>query len=399
MKIQDMREQESFRCTYMRGGTSKAVFFKKSDLPTDEKLRDEVIMAVFGTDVRQVDGMGGADITTSKVAIIGPPTHPDADVDYNFGQVQMGQHMIVWTNNCGNISSAVAPFAIDEGMIRNITEPITEVRIHNTNTQKILVARVHVKDGRMQYCGDFVLDGVPGTASKIELDYKLTYGATTGKLLPTGNVVDTLDVAGFGKINVSLVDIANPTCFVTAESVGLRGDESKPELSGMKDKLDLLERIRAAAAVKMGYIDKVEDALKKAPVSPMLSIVSPAKDYADYATGKPILAKDLDFLARVLWNQEPVDTYTGTGTICTCVAAQIEGTLVNQICGPEPKRTGVVRFGHGRGINSVATEVTKHEDGSFEVKKAVFNRTARRILDGYVYVKKEVVNSAVADKE
>lgn len=398
MKIQDLREQESFRCTYMRGGTSKAVFFKKSDLPSDEKLRDEVIMAVFGTDVRQIDGMGGADITTSKVAIIGPPTREDADVDYNFGQVQMGHHQIVWTSNCGNISSAVAPYAIDEGMIKNITEPITEVRIHNTNTHKVLIARVHVKDGRMQYCGDFHLDGVPGTASKIELDYKLTYGATTGKLLPTGNVVDELDVNGFGKIKVSLVDMANPVCFVTAESVGLRGDEAKPELSAMKDKLKLLEDIRAAAAVRMGYIDRVEDALEKATTRPMLSIVSSAKDYADYATDKPILAKDLDFLARVLWNQEPVDTYTGTGTICTCVAARIEGTLVNQVCGPEPEKTGLVRFGHGRGINSVAVEVKKHDDGTFEVEKAVFNRTARRILDGNVYVKKEVINEAMGEE-
>lgn len=395
MRIQDMREQMSFRCTYMRGGTSKAVFFKKSDLPLDEKLRDEIIMAVFGTDVRQIDGLGGADITTSKVAIIGPPTRPDADVDYNFGQVQMGSHKIVWTSNCGNISSAVAPYAIDEGMIKNITEPITEVRIHNTNTHKILTARVHVKDGRMQYCGDFHLDGVPGTASKIELDYKLTYGATTGKLLPTGNVVDELMVEGFGPVQASLVDIANPTCFILAGSVGLRGDESKPELSAMKDKLELLEKIRAAAAVKMGYIDKAENALEKSTTRPMLSIVSPAKDYVDYATQKPIHAEDLDFLARVLWNQEPVNTYTGTGTICTCVAAQIEGTLVNQVCGPEPAKTGIVRFGHGRGINSVATEVVKHTDGSFEVTKAVINRTARRILDGYVYVKTDVINAAM----
>ena len=398
MKIQDLREQESFRCTYMRGGTSKAVFFKKSDLPTDEKLRDEIIMAVFGTDVRQIDGLGGADITTSKVAIIGPPTRPDADVDYNFGQVQMGQHKIVWTSNCGNISSAVAPFAIDEGMVKNITEPITEVRIHNTNTQKVLIARVHVKDGRMQYCGDFHLDGVPGTASKIELDYKLTYGATTGKLLPTGNVVDELDVPDFGKIKVSLVDIANPVCFITAESVGLRGDESKPELAALKDKLELMERIRAQAAVKMGYIDRAEDALEKATTRPMLSIVSPAKDYADYASGKPILARDLDFLARVLWNQEPVDTYTGTGTICTCVAARLEGTLVNQVCGPEPEKTGLVRFGHGRGINSVAVTVSRDAEGGFVVDKAVFNRTARRILDGNVYVKKEVINAAMGEE-
>ena len=159
-----------------------------------------------------------------------------------------------------------------------------------------------------------------------------------------------------------------------------------------------MERIRAQAAVKMGYIDRAEDALEKATTRPMLSIVSPAKDYADYASGKPILARDLDFLARVLWNQEPVDTYTGTGTICTCVAARLEGTLVNQVCGPEPEKTGLVRFGHGRGINSVAVTVSRDAEGGFVVDKAVFNRTARRILDGNVYVKKEVINAAMGEE-
>jgi len=382
-----MKEQQLLKCTYMRGGTSKAVFFKKNELPENEERRDEIIKAVFGTDVRQIDGMGGADITTSKVAIISQSERSDADVDYNFGQVQIGENFIVWDNNCGNISSAVGPYAIDEGMVK-VTDPITEVRIHNTNTQKVLIARVETKEGRAAVHGDFVLDGVPGTGSKIELDYKMTYGAATGRLLPTGNVVDTLDVQGVGEIAVSIVDIANPVCFVKAEDIGLRGDESKPELKANKDVLKKLEAIRAKTALTCGFVNNVDDATLKSPTRPMIAFVSSAHDYTDYVTGKTIHEKDLDFLSRVIWNQEPVDTYTGTGTVCTCVASQIEGTLVNQVCGSEPQKSGLVRFGHGRGINSVFTEVSK-ENNEFVVKKAVFNRTARRIMDGYVYVKNE----------
>ena len=384
------REQISLKCTYMRGGTSKAVFFKKAELPEDEALRDKIIMKVFGTDIRQIDGMGGADITTSKVAIIGPPTRDDADVDYNFGQIQLGDDFIVWNSNCGNISSAVGPYAIDEGMVK-VSEPITEVRIHNINTKKILIARVQVKDGRAVVGGDFILDGVPGTGAKIELDYKMTFGSATGKLLPTGNVVDMLKVKGIGEIPVSIVDIANSVCFVTAESIGLRGDESKPELAANRKILETLEDIRGAAAVTCGFIEKPEDSIKLSPTRPMVSIVAPPSDYKDYATGSPIKKEDLDFLARVMWNQQPVDTYTGTGTICTCVAAQVDGTLVNKVCSPKAQETGIVRFGHGRGINSVTVKVSK-KDNDFVVERAVFNRTARRILDGIVYVKREDVD-------
>lgn len=382
-----MREQQLYKCVYMRGGTSKAVFFKKNELPEIEKERDRVIKAVMGTDVRQIDGMGGADITTSKVAIISPSERDDADIDYNFGQIQMGENSINWDTNCGNISSAVGPFAIDEGMVK-ATDPLTEVRIHNVNTGKILLSRVETRNGRAVVTGDFKLDGVPGTGSKIELDFKDTFGAATGKLLPTGNAVDILDVAGIGKIEVSIVDIANLACFVRAKDIGLRGDESKPEMTANKEVLKTLEAVRAHAAVVCGLIDDVSEAITKSPTRPMISFVSEGRDYVDYSTGKIIKGENLDFLARVLWNQEPVDTYTGTGTICTCVASQIEGTIVNEVCGERAKISGEVRFGHGRGINTVYTEVEKNKEG-FHVKKAVLNRTARRIMEGYVYVKND----------
>lgn len=385
-----MKQQEMFKCTIMRGGTSKAVFLKKNELPQDEALRDKVILAIFGSpDVRQIDGLGGSDITTSKVAIIGPSSRDDADVDYNFGQVQLNSEEIIWNANCGNISSAVGPYAIDEGFIK-VTEPFTTVRIHNVNTQKVLVATIAVKDGCALIDGDYKVDGVPGTGSKIELDYKYTFGAVTGKLLPTGNVVDILDVEGVGKIPASIVDIANSVCFVKAESVGVKGWEGTPEIKGNNELMSKLEAIREAAALKCGFIKPGEKAIEASPIQPLISFVSPSVDYQDYASGNTIKKEDVDFLARVLFNQLPTDTFPGTATICAAVASQIKGTVVNQVMAVKQKQEGFVAFGHARGVNNVEVSVDNTLEGPV-VQKAIFCRTARRILDGYVYVRKSRV--------
>lgn len=388
MSNQPVREQEIFHCTIMRGGTSKAVFFKKNELPSDPVLRDKIILAVFGSpDLRQIDGLGGSDITTSKVAIIGPPTRDDADVDYNFGQVSLTSPEIGWNANCGNISSAVGPYAIDEGMVK-VTEPYTTVRIHNTNTNKVLIARVRVKNGKAAVEGDYALDGVPGTGAPIELDYRLTAGSATGKLLPTGNPVDILDVPGIGKIPVSIVDIANSVCFVKAESLGITGKEARPDIIANPALMEKLEAIRSAAAVVCGFIKPGENATKLSPLRPNIAFVSPPADYEDYATGEAIRKEDVDFLARILFNQLPTETFTGTGTICASVASQIEGTVVNQVCSPRARETGQVRLGHARGVNKVDVSVKNGPDGP-SVEKAVFLRTARRIMDGYVYVRRD----------
>ena len=391
-----MQEQIKYRCTIMRGGTSKAVFFKRNELPEDPVLRDKIILAVFGSpDLRQIDGLGGSDITTSKVAIIGPPTREDADVDYNFGQVHLTQAKIIWDSNCGNISSAVGPYAIDEQMVIP-KEPYTIVRVHNVNTKKILIEKVETKDGNAVVSGDYVLDGVPGTGSRIDLDYSMTFGSATGKLLPTGNPVDILDVPNVGKVPVSIVDIANSVCFVKASDIGITGHESRPEIAADQALMDKLEAIRSAAAVKCGFMKEGECGADVSPLRPMVAFVAPPEEYADYASGKNIPKDSLDFLARVMYNQMPVETYTGTGTICTTVAARINGTVVNQVCGPEPDRTGIVRFGHSRGVNQVEVEVENGENGPV-VKKAIIPRTARRIMDGYVYVKQERLINDPAD--
>lgn len=386
-----MREQEMFKCTIMRGGTSKAVFLKKNELPGNPVLRDKIILGIFGSpDVRQIDGLGGSDITTSKVAIIGPPTRDDADIDYNFGQVQLKSSEIVWNANCGNISSAVGPFVIDEEMVK-ATEPYTTVRINNINTNKILIAKVEVKNGRAVVDGDFTIDGVPGTGSKIELDFKNTFGAATGKLLPTGNTIDILKVKGLGEIPVSIVDIANIICYVNAKDVGAKATEPTPDIllnTGLKEKL---EAIRSAAAVRCGFIKSGEDALKLSPIRPAISFVAPATEYTDYGSGKIIRKEDIDFVARILWNQMPTDTFPTTATICITVAALIEGTIVNKAYSPSSKESNFVKFGHARGINKVEVAV-ENNNNSILVKKAIFPRTARRIMDGYVYVKKSRIS-------
>lgn len=382
-----MRNQEVFRCTIMRGGTSKAIFLKDNELPKDPVQRDKVILAIFGSpDVRQIDGLGGSDITTSKVAVIGPPSREDADIDYTFGQVQLKTAEIVWNANCGNISSAVGPYAIDEGMVK-VTEPITTVRIHNTNTGKILVAEVEVEGGTAKVEGDFAIDGVPGTGSMIRLNFAGTAGASTNKLLPTGNPVDVLDVKDLGKIPVSIVDLANTVCFVEAESVGATGVEPAPDIRADKALCDRLEKVREAAAVACGFIQPGECALEKSPIRPIIAYVSHARDYEDYGTGKLIPGEDMDFVARNLFNQLPTDTFPTTATFCITTAAQINGTLVNKVCKERAHELNLVRFGHSRGINQVEVEVDNTPDGPV-VKKAIFPRTARRIMDGYVYVKK-----------
>src|SRR4030042_38499 len=218
-----MEIQELVKCCIMRGGTSKAIFLLKNDLPANEELRDRIIRRIFGApDVREIDGLGGAAPLTSKVAIIGPPTRKDCDIDYRFGQVNMVEPMIDYVGNCGNISSAVGPFAVDEGLVKAV-EPVTTVRIHQVNTNRVIVAHVPVKNKKAEVEGNHVILGVPGTGAKIVLDFADSAGSVTDKLLPTGNVTDVLHVEGEGDIEVSLVDAANPLVFIRVKDEGIGG--------------------------------------------------------------------------------------------------------------------------------------------------------------------------------
>jgi len=377
-----MTEQRRIRCAILRAGTSKGIFLMENDLSSDTQSRDQEILAIFGSpDVRQIDGLGGADPLTSKVAIIGPSTRSDADVNYTFGQVSIGTELVDFSGNCGNISSGVGPFAIDEGLVRAV-EPVTKVRIHNTNTGKILIAEVPVQDGKAQVSGDYKIAGVPGTGAKIMLDFAGTVGSATNKMLPTGKVVDVLNIEGFGTLEASIIDVANPMVFVRAKDLGLTGIETPAQINGNKEMLDLLEKIRGKAATMIGMAKDEADALKNSPAFPMIAFVSEPQDYVDFTTGKTIRADQVDFVSRLMYMQVIHKTYAGTGTTCTGAAAKIPGSIVNQVT---LSKSPLVRIGHPAGVIDIEVQA-KEEGAEIKLERAAFGRTARRIMDGYVYI-------------
>jgi 2-methylaconitate cis-trans-isomerase PrpF len=380
-------EMEMLRCAIVRGGTSKGVFILKNELPKDPAKRDAVIRAIYGSpDVRQIDGLGGADVLTSKLAIISPPTREDADVDYTFGQVSFETEFIDYNGNCGNISSAVGPFAIDEGMVEP-KEPITTVRIHLTNSNNILVAEVPVKNGKAMVEGDCQIDGCPGTGAKITLDWSDTAGAFTGKLLPTGNAQDILDIEG-KQYTVSLVDVGNILVFIKASSLGMRGTESPQEIEANKTLMSTIEKIRGRSAVICGLVKKPEDAATKSPYNPFFAIVSPPADYKTIS-GTEVKAGAIDMVSRLLFMLRMHKTYPGTGTVCTGAAARIPGSIVWEVMREEAKSRMTIQIGHPGGIIPVEAEA-EVRDGKVILKRAAFYRTARRIMEGNVYVKKSV---------
>lgn len=372
----------------IRAGTSKGIFIKEENLPKDQKERDELILKIFGSpDIRQIDGLGGADPLTSKLAIIGPSTREDADVDYTFGQVSYVAPKIDYSGNCGNISSGVGPFAVDEGLVK-VEEPYTTVRVHNTNTGKILVERVEVKNGKAKVTGDYSIAGVPGTGSEITIDFSDTAGAATGKLLPTGNVIDKIEVTGYGEIEASLVDAANPVVFVRAKDLKLTGIETPSQIDENKAMLATLEEIRGKAAAMMGLVSDWKNAVKEAPAFPMIAFVSPAQDYVDFTKGKEIKEADVDFVSRLMFMQVVHKTYAGTATTCTGAAARIEGTIVNEAMKAKGRgKDSVLRIGHPAGVITVDA-AAKCENGSWKLEKAAISRTARRIMDGNCYTVK-----------
>jgi 2-methylaconitate cis-trans-isomerase PrpF len=371
-------------CVLQRGGTSKGVYLHAKDLPKDPETRTNVILAIFGSpDIRQIDGLGGADPLTSKCAIIGPSERPDADINYTMAQVGITDPLIDYRGNCGNISSGVGPFAIDEGLVKT-TDPETVVRIYNTNTKKILIAHVQTTEGKSNYIGDYAIDGVPGTSGKISLDFSATEGAVTGKLLPTGNPVDVISVPSLGEIEISIVDAGNPGCFVKPEVLNLSGIDG-PLDQDVINALDKIELIRGTVAKLLGFVDDAAKARTESPTHPMISTVREPVSYASFTDGARIEADEIDLVSRNYFMQEMHKTYPGTGTVCCGTAAMIEGTLVNRVCSPRARQTKTVRIGHPSGRISIEVEVEKTAAG-FHLTKAAFGRTSRRIMEGFVYV-------------
>ena len=375
-------------CVIQRGGTSKGVYVHEKDLPAEPDMREKVILAVFGSpDIRQIDGLGGADPLTSKCAIIGPSERQDADVNYTMAQVGITDPLIDFGGNCGNISSGVGPFAIDEGLVE-AQEPETLVRIYNTNTRKILKAYVTTENGKSLYTGDYAIDGVPGTGSKILLDYSATGGTVTGKILPTGNAVDMVQVPGMGEIEISIVDAGNPTCFLRPEVLGFTGIEG-PQDPRVISSLETIELIRGCVSKILGLADDAKKARIQSPTRPMIAFVSPPAEYTSFTDNTRIKADEIDFVSRLFFMQTMHKTYAGTGTVCTGVAAMIDGTIVNKVCSPRAAREKTVRIGHPSGIISLEVEVEKGPS-NYEMRLAAFGRTSRRIMEGYVYVSEDL---------
>jgi 2-methylaconitate cis-trans-isomerase PrpF len=380
-------EMEMIKTWIIRGGTSKGIFLKESDLPSDPVKRDEVIQAIFGSpDVRQIDGLGGADVLTSKLAIIGPSTREDCDVDYTFGQVAIDNEFVDYNGNCGNISSAVGPFAIDEGYVKPV-EPVTTVRIHLTNTDNVIIADVPVKGKKAAVDGDFEIDGVPGTGAKIVLDFSDTQGAFTGKLLPTGNAKDTIKVDDQEYV-VSIVDAGNPLVFILASDLGMKGTETPQEIESNKSLMNIIEKIRGQVAEKIGLVEKAELAASKSPYIPFFAIVSPSADYHTY-NGKDIKKEEVDLVSRLLFMLKMHKAYPVTGTVCTGAAARIPGSVVWDVLSEEAKTRDTIQIGHPAGIIPVESKA-EVVNGEVSLKRVAIYRTARRIMEGYSYVRKSV---------
>lgn len=377
-------------CVYMRGGTSKAVFFHDKDLPKDEAQRDKVILSAFGSpDRRQIDGMGGANTSTSKVAVIKKSDRPGIDVDYTFGQVDVNAPIVGKTMNCGNISSAVGPFAIDEGLVEAV-EPMTEVHIFNTNTQKEIVAQVPVQDGRAVTEGDFAIDGVPGTGAKVTLKFVAPQGAASGKLLPTGNPKDTIEIEG-KTYEYSFVDSANPVIFVHPEDFGVKGTEIPSEFNALPDCAKIcriLEIIRGTGAVTLGFAKDLEDARINSQTLPKIAFATKPVSYTA-GSGRAIRADEVDIVGRLFSvGMKMIDAYMGTGAICTVTAANTPGTIMNEIARESlgADRIEHLRIGHPWGIMDAYADLKINEDGTHSVLSGNLDRTARRIMEGYVYV-------------
>ncbi len=379
-------KQLKLPAVFMRGGTSNAVVFNQQDLPQDRALWDEIFLAAIGSpdpNGRQLDGMGGGVSSLSKVCVVGPPTRPDADIDYTFAQVQVKEATVDYRANCGNMSSAMGPFAVDEGMVK-VSGREALVRIHNTNTKKIIHALFSLDDGLAAVDGDLAIPGVSGTGSPVKLEFRDPGGATTGKLLPTGNVVDTLDVPGVGKIRASLVDAANATAWVNAKDIGMTGIELPEALEANAAVMAKLEAIRRTASVAMGITRNAEEAAKNKSV-PFVGFVSAAQD-AKMLSGAAITAGDIDLTGRVISNGQPHRALPLTVSLCMAVAARIEGGVVSAVLRQGTSAVAPIRIGMPSGILTVAATV-KMKDGQWHAEQGAFYRTQRRMFEGQVLVR------------
>ncbi|MCA3308719.1 MAG: PrpF family protein [Roseomonas sp.] len=374
-------DQSFIPAIFMRGGSSKGVFFHARDLPADRAARDAIFLSVLGSPDpygRQLDGMGGGISSLSKAVIIGPPTHPDADVDYLFAQVAVDKPVVDWSSNCGNLSSAVGPFAVDEGLVR-VADGEALVRIHQVNTKRIIHARFPVRGGKAVTAGDFTMAGVSGSGARIRLDFLAPGGGATGRLLPTGNAQDTLHHEGRAYA-VSLIDAANACVFLDARDLGLTGTESPDAIEADPARMALFDALRRKAGVMMELAATAEAV---GLALPKIAVVAPPADY-HALDGAGFTADTHDIAVRMISMERAHRAVPLTGAMCLGVASRIPGSVPHLLAGP-PARADETRVANPSGILSVGAEVREGAEGWF-AESAVVYRSARRLMQGAVAV-------------
>lgn len=375
---------------YYRGGTSKGVFFKRSDLPeaaqNPGEARDKILLRVLGSPDpygKQIDGLGNASSSTSKAVILDKSSKEGHDVDYLFGQVSIDKPFVDWSGNCGNLTAAVGAFAISNGLVdpgKIPSDGICTVYIWQKNISKTIIAHVPVKNGEVQETGDFELDGVTFPATEVQIEF-LDPADGEGSMFPTGNLVDELDVPGVGKLQATLINAGIPTVFVNAADIGYTGKELQDDINNSTEKLEFFEKIRAYGALKMGLIQDLGEAAIRQH-TPKVAFVAPPQDYVS-SSGKEVKADDIDLLVRALSMGKLHHAMMGTASVAIATAAAVPGTLVNLAAGGGEREA--VRFGHPSGTLRVGAAAVL-ENGQWTAKKAVMSRSARIIMEGWVRV-------------
>lgn len=388
--------QRRIPATYMRGGTSKGVFFRLDQLPPEAQSpgpsRDALFLRVLGSPDpygKQTDGMGGATSSTSKCVIIAPASVPEHDVDYLYGQVAIDQALVDWSGNCGNLSSAVGPFALANGMVAAERIPhngLCTVRIWQANIGKTILAQVPVRDGQVQETGDFELDGVTFPAAEVQLEFldpaDEGEGEGGGAMFPTGALAEMLDVPGVGTFEVTMINAGIPTVFLHAVDLGLTGTELQERINGDTALLDRLETIRAHGALRMGLIHQLAEAKSRQHTPKIAFVAAPAEYRA--SSGKRITTDQIDLLARALSMGKLHHAMMATCAVAIATAAAVPGTLVNRVAGGGARE--VVRFGHPSGTLRVGAQAAQGADGHWTVKRATMSRSARVLMEGWVRV-------------
>jgi 2-methylaconitate cis-trans-isomerase PrpF len=377
-------------CSLYRGGTSRGVLFLESDLSYPREIRDRILLRIFGSpDSRQIDGLGGATSLTSKALVVGPANRPDADVNMTFAQVGVNAPVVDWGGNCGNMTTAVGVFAIEVGLVEP-TEPTTLVRIFSVNTGLKVHAHVPIREGQVLTEGDYIIPGVPRPGARIDLDWLQPGGSATGRVLPTGQSIDRIDLSDGREVNISIVDAANPVAFCEAGALGLKGTELPQDIESRRDVCWVLEDIRSTAAEMIGIVPERKVATATSPGLPKVAFVAPAQAYRT-SEGRQVSMEEHDLQGRLMSMHTAHRSFGGAAAICTAVASRINGTVVHRCRKGGSDDPELVRIAHPSGVMDARVKMTG-SDKEPHVESARIGRTGRRIMSGVAYVPASLVD-------